>query len=72
MKTITVAEFEEQCAGLIDTVDADGIIITKNGKPVAKLVPMPVGPVELIGSMEGKVEILGDIYSTGIKWDAES
>ena len=57
---------------LLDSVNADGIIITKHGKPVAKLIPVPVAPIHLIGSMSGKLKIKGDILSTGLKWDAQS
>lgn len=38
-KTIGAAKFKEQCLKLIDNIDQDGLIITKNGKPVARLVP---------------------------------
>ena len=40
MKEIGAAEFKAQCLALLDEVDPEGIIITKRGKPVAKLVPM--------------------------------
>ena len=36
----TAAKFKEQCLALLDRVDPDGILITKHGKPVAKLVPV--------------------------------
>lgn len=54
-------------------------VITKRGKPVAKLVPVAEGApavkgekVQYAGRMKGTIEILGDIYSTGAKWYAES
>ena len=28
-------------------------------------------PVPIIGSMRGSVRIIGDIMSTGVRWDAE-
>ena len=71
MKTIAAAKFKEQCLSIIDNVEPEGIIITKHGKPVAKLVPVKRFS-DLIGSMKGKIKIKGDIFSTGIKWDAES
>jgi len=40
MKTVPAAKFKEQCLALLDHVDPEGIIITKHGKPVAKLVPI--------------------------------
>ena len=39
MKKIAAAKFKEQCLSLLDQVDPDGIVITKHGKPVAKLIP---------------------------------
>ncbi len=72
MKTIPAAKFKEQCLAILDHVDPDGIVITKHGKPVAKLVPIPKNPADFIGILKGKVKIRGNILSTGSKWDAES
>ncbi len=72
MKSINAAKFKEQCLSLLDEVDPEGLIITKHGKPVAKLIPMNVNSAELIGSLKGKLEIKEDILSTGTKWNAES
>lgn len=38
MKRIAAAKFKETCLALLDDVDPDGIVITKRGKPVAKLI----------------------------------
>lgn len=57
---------------MLDKVDPEGVVITKRGKPVAKLVPVPTDNAELIGSLRGRIRIKGDIMSTGVKWDAES
>jgi antitoxin (DNA-binding transcriptional repressor) of toxin-antitoxin stability system len=65
------ARFKEQCLALIDSLDSEGIVITKHGKPVARLVPIESESSELIGSLAGKLEIKGDILSTGESWDAE-
>jgi prevent-host-death family protein len=72
MKSVPAAKFKEQCLALLDQVDPDGIIITKHGKPVAKLVPIYTDSAKLIGSLKGKIKIKGKILSTGVKWDAES
>ena len=39
MKQIAAAKFKEQCLALLDEIDPEGIVITKRGKPVAKLIP---------------------------------
>lgn len=72
MKTVPAAKFKEQCLALLDQVGPDGILITKHGKPVAKLVPVRTDNANLIGSLKGKIKIKGDILSTGVKWHAQS
>jgi prevent-host-death family protein len=72
MRTVPAAKFKEQCLALLDRVDPDGIIITKHGKPVAKLVPVHIDSANLIGSFKGKIKFKGNILTTGVKWDAES
>ena len=48
MKQIAAAKFKAQCLSLLDAVDADGIVITKHGKPVAKLIPIASDSASLI------------------------
>lgn len=60
MKTVPAAKFKEQCLALLDRVDPDGIIITKHGKPVAKLIPVHTDSANLIGSFKGKIKIKGN------------
>ena len=57
MKHIAAAKFKEQCLALLDQVDPDGIVITKRGKPVAKLIPLASDSASLIGSLAGRLEI---------------
>ena len=72
MKTIGAAKFKEQCLALLDQLDGDGLIVTKRGKPVARVLPYEQLSVELIGSLRHKVSIRGDIFTTGIQWDADA
>ena len=72
MKTIGAAQFKERCLALLDEVGPDGIVITKHGKPVAKLIPLGADAKGLIGALAGKLRIRGRILSTGIVWNAES
>jgi prevent-host-death family protein len=71
-KTLGASQFKAQCLSLLDEVGPDGIIITKRGKPVAKLIPIGAECAALIGSLAGRITIHGDIAGTGVKWDAES
>jgi len=72
VKRVSAAKFKEQCLALLDRVYPDGILITKHGKPVAKLVPVHTDDAKLIGSFKGKIKIKGNILTAGVKWDAES
>ncbi len=60
---ITAAEFKERCLKLMDDVQASGrsLIITKRGKPVAKLVPFEESVLEPFGHLAGTVTVHGDI-----------
>lgn len=71
MKYIAAAKFKETCLALLDDVDPNGIVITKRGKPVAKLIPFGTNSSELIGALAGKVVINGNVLSTGGDWDAQ-
>jgi prevent-host-death family protein len=55
---VSAAEFKATCLELMDKVKATGVeyVITKHGKPVAKLVPCaPPKKSRLWGSMKGSV-----------------
>ncbi len=72
MKRINASRFKEQCLAILDNLDPEGVVITKHGKAVARLIPENSNCADLIGSMAGKIKIAGDIMSTGLSWDAES
>ena len=73
---ISAAQFKAKCLKLIDEVAATRkpLIITKRGKPLAKLVPIEdQTPTRLFGYMKGTVEILGDIVNVPHDpWAAET
>jgi prevent-host-death family protein len=71
-KTIGAAQFKQQCLALLDSVGPDGIVITKHGKPVARLVPIEAASRELLGALRGKLRIKGETLSTLVAWDAQS
>ena len=66
MRRISVSKFQEQCLSLLDDLGAEGIVITKRGKPVAQVVPRGSGCAALIGGMKGKLKIKGSLLSTGV------
>jgi len=72
-KTLTATEFKAKCLRILDDLEPQGIIILKRGRPVAKVMPLSSRRnQELIGLMKGKIVIKGDIFSTGVKWNAQS
>jgi prevent-host-death family protein len=74
MKNIAAGEFKAKCLALLDEVAEHRLelVITKRGKPVAKLVPVVSEKPRLLGRMAGTIQITGDIVSpTGEIWDAE-
>ena len=72
MKTMGAAKFKEQCLALLDRLDTDDLVITKRGKPVARVVPYDSQDADLIGSLRHKIEVKGDIFTTGIRWGADA
>ena len=64
-RTIKASEFKAKCLKLMDEVaeTGDEIIITKNGKPVSRLVPYREKPESWFGRDRGNLKILGDIIS---------
>ena len=63
MKEMPAGEFKSQCLAVMDRVKKTGepVLITKHGKPVAKLVPASNAADDIFGYMAGKVKIVGDI-----------
>jgi prevent-host-death family protein len=65
MKRIAAGEFKARCLSLMDDVQRtrQTVVITKRGKPVAKLVPVSAVKDDFIGRLKGKIRIVGDIES---------
>jgi prevent-host-death family protein len=68
MKTMAAGAFKANCLAVMDEVQSKRVtvVITKRGKPVAKLVPV-VPPVDdIFGFLRGKVTITGDVVSPAL------
>ena len=39
-KTIAATEFKAKCLAILDELDSNGIVVTKHGRPIARLVPV--------------------------------
>lgn len=73
MKTIAAGKFKDVCLKTLDEVAATKmpVVITKRGRPVAKLVPCSSDTARR--NLEGSiVRETGDPYSTGEEWDADA
>ena len=82
---MAAGEFETKCLSVLEDVErGQEVVITRHGKPVARLLPIEdpkPKPIEeylasdgkpLFGRMKGTGRILGDIVnSTGERWDAD-
>jgi prevent-host-death family protein len=71
MKRVAAAKFKEQCLAILDQLGPEGIVITKHGRPVARLLPAERAFADLIGSLRGRIRVRGDVLSTGLKWEAD-
>jgi prevent-host-death family protein len=72
---VPATEFKNTCLELIERVQQtrEEIVVTKYGRPVAKLVAFEQGKAPLFGHLAGSVTIHGDIVAPlGETWDAET
>ncbi len=74
MQIIKASDFKARCLKLMDEVadTGNGLVITKNGRPVARLIPHRSRPDSLFGIDKGKIRILGDIIEPlDAEWEAD-
>ena len=72
-RTIAAGEFKAKCLQLLNDVAEmkQELIVTKHGKPVAKVIPIAVKPIDIVGAMKGSVLWEGDIISPlDVEWEA--
>jgi prevent-host-death family protein len=70
-RVIKAGEFKAKCLELMDEVAASGetILVTKRGKPVARLGPATERPAALFGFLKGNFTFVGDIVSpVDVEW----
>jgi prevent-host-death family protein len=62
---ISAAQFKAECLKLMDRVEKTRapITITKHGKPVAQLAPIPTDDDSLFGYMRGTLKVDGDVMA---------
>lgn len=74
-RVVKASEFKAKCLKLMDELAENGgeIVITKNGRPISRLVPYRKKPQSLFGIHKDQIRILGDIITpAGEPWEAET
>ena len=74
-RTITATEFKAKCLRLMDEVSESGatLVITKNGRPVSRLVPYREQSEAPFGRDRDIIKIHGDIIEPlDVEWEAET
>jgi prevent-host-death family protein len=73
MKSMAAGKFKDRCLKTLGEVASTkrAVVITKRGRPVAKLVPY-VQPAKGNGLAGSVLREGGDPFSTGAQWDADA
>jgi prevent-host-death family protein len=68
MKKMPAGSFKAKCLAIMDEVQSkhETVVITKHGKPVAKLVPVSTETDEIYNFLAGKGTIVGDVVSPAL------
>lgn len=72
-RTIKTSDFEQDFQRLVDELAASGepVVLTRNGEPVAEIVPFRKPRKTLFGAMKGQIQIHGDIIEPiDVEWNA--
>ena len=69
---VQASTFKAKCLAILDDVaeTRQTVIITKHGRPVAKIIPVDEAPPTM-GSVTILAEHDDDLFSTGEDWDAD-
>jgi prevent-host-death family protein len=74
--SVPISEFKATCLRLLEAVASEGksIIVTKRGRPIAKVSPIESIRVPIRGSWKDQVKIKGDIvhFSVEDEWESAS
>jgi prevent-host-death family protein len=68
MKKMAAGSFKIHCLAVMDEVQAkrETVVITKRGKPVAKLIPADSDSDDIYNFLAGKGAITGDVISPAL------
>ena len=73
VKTMAAGKFKDRCLRTLDEVarTKSAVVITKRGRPVAKLVPCGPPAATRRGLAGTVLSEIGDPFGTGESWDAD-
>lgn len=77
MRTIAAGKFKANCLAIMDEVQRkrESVLITKRGKPVAKIVPAAdEGKEKFFDSLKDQLIFMGDVVSPAFdldEWEME-
>ena len=65
MRRMAAGAFKTNCLAIMDEVQAkhETVVITKHGRPVAKLVPVNTEKDDIYNFLAGKGHVAGDVVS---------
>jgi prevent-host-death family protein len=71
--TIPAGEFKQRCLALLDRIAQTGmpIVVTKRGRPVARVVPVASPDRSLGGSLTVLTGDEEELYATGETWEVQ-
>lgn len=76
MTTLLVSDFKARCLSVLDRVRTDGetVLITRRGKPLAKVVPAtgPKSERRPLGALAGEASSKCDLVHSGFEGDWEA
>lgn len=69
-RRVPAAQFKARCLALLDEVEATGraIVVTKRGRPVARVTPLAEGAPDLRGSVVSQGDLVSPLDED---WDTE-
>jgi prevent-host-death family protein len=72
-ESIPAGEFKQRCLALLDRVAETGmpLVVTKRGRPVARVVPIDSPDHSVRGSLRVLTEDEEELYSTGETWEVQ-
>ena len=68
-RLVPAGEFKAKCLALFEEVESKGhsFVVTKRGRPVARVVPLSKGKTTLVGSLLEEGDLLAPV---DVKWEA--